>query len=134
MSKNGYFIIDSDLHVAEPSDLWQRYLDPSFRERAPAIVRASPESRVGYYLFEGLRFPDVDRAEQARYVAMSRRMDEATARMRKQGFDASSQLEAMDLEGVDVAVLYPTVALHIPLGVDGVDPQLSAAVCRAYNN
>ena len=31
--KNGLRIIDSDLHVIEPGNLWQAYLDPKFRHR-----------------------------------------------------------------------------------------------------
>ena len=27
--------MDSDMHVIEPVDLWQRYIDPEYRERAP---------------------------------------------------------------------------------------------------
>ena len=29
--------VDGDAHVLEPPDLWQRYLDPGFRERADSI-------------------------------------------------------------------------------------------------
>ena len=33
---NGRFkVLDSDIHIIEPPDLWQRYIDPAFRERAP---------------------------------------------------------------------------------------------------
>ena len=28
-------VADSDLHVMEPPDLWQRYIDPAFRHAAP---------------------------------------------------------------------------------------------------
>src|SRR5471032_113881 len=30
--------IDADGHILEPSDLWERYLEPQFRERALRIV------------------------------------------------------------------------------------------------
>ena len=29
--------VDGDGHVLEPPDLWQRYLEPGFRDRAPTI-------------------------------------------------------------------------------------------------
>ena len=29
--------VDGDGHVLEPPDLWQRYLEPAFRDRAPTI-------------------------------------------------------------------------------------------------
>ncbi len=35
MAKNGFKVMDSDLHVLEPPDLWQRYIDPKFADRAP---------------------------------------------------------------------------------------------------
>ena len=35
MSKNGFRVMDSDMHVIEPEDLWQRYIAPEFKERAP---------------------------------------------------------------------------------------------------
>lgn len=28
---NGFPVIDADRHVMEPSDLWDRYLEPEFR-------------------------------------------------------------------------------------------------------
>ena len=35
MAKSGYKIIDSDMHIMEPPDLWERYIDPQFRSQAP---------------------------------------------------------------------------------------------------
>ena len=35
MSRYDYVIADSDLHVMEPPDLWQRYIDPAFKHAAP---------------------------------------------------------------------------------------------------
>ena len=37
--KNGFKIIDSDMHIMEPLDLWEKYIDPRFKERAPRPVR-----------------------------------------------------------------------------------------------
>ena len=37
--KNGFKIIDSDMHIMEPLDLWERYIDSRFKERAPRAVR-----------------------------------------------------------------------------------------------
>ena len=38
MAKNGFKIIDSDMHIMEPADLWERYIDKKFRDRAPRGV------------------------------------------------------------------------------------------------
>ena len=35
MSSNGLKFMDSDMHVIEPVDLWERYIDPAYKERAP---------------------------------------------------------------------------------------------------
>src|SRR5260370_25993039 len=39
----------------------------------------------------------------------------------------------MEMEGIDIAVLFPTSGLSF-LARDNVDPQFSAAICRAYND
>ena len=33
-----YDVIDADGHILEPLDLWDRYIDPKFRERRPRFV------------------------------------------------------------------------------------------------
>ena len=35
MAKNGFKVLDSDMHCMEPPDLWERYIDPPFKHRAP---------------------------------------------------------------------------------------------------
>ena len=35
MARDGYLIIDSDLHMMEPDDLWARYLDEPYRANPP---------------------------------------------------------------------------------------------------
>ena len=35
MAKDGFRVFDSDMHIMEPPDLWERYIDPEFRDRAP---------------------------------------------------------------------------------------------------
>ena len=29
-------VLDSDIHIIEPADLWQCYIDAAFRDRAPS--------------------------------------------------------------------------------------------------
>ncbi|HEY1432544.1 MAG TPA: hypothetical protein VGF39_13075, partial [Stellaceae bacterium] len=33
-----YNVIDADGHILEPLDLWDKYIDPEFRERRPRFV------------------------------------------------------------------------------------------------
>ena len=30
MAKNGFRVIDSDMHVMEPPELWEKYIDKNF--------------------------------------------------------------------------------------------------------
>jgi len=33
-----YNVIDADGHVLEPPDLWERYIEPKYRDRCPRLV------------------------------------------------------------------------------------------------
>ena len=43
MAREGYLILDSDLHMMEPDDLWARYLDEPYRSstRRVSLARSS---------------------------------------------------------------------------------------------
>jgi predicted TIM-barrel fold metal-dependent hydrolase len=51
----------------------------------------------------------------------------------ERGWTADCQLEAMDVEGIDVAVLFPTRGLSI-LTLPNIEPPFAAAIARAYND
>jgi len=136
VAKQGFRIIDSDMHVIEPHDLWLEYLEPRYRERAPRLAPVPGGSQVTWSS-EGRFYPaftdDPRRAplNQARYDprhAKFRRFDDAMARR----FDAKSQLDAMDVEGIDVAVTFRTIASHV-IADDTLEPDFAAALCRAFN-
>src|ERR671931_2200835 len=33
--KQGFKVMDSDMHIIEPPDLWQCYIEPEFKDQAP---------------------------------------------------------------------------------------------------
>ncbi|MGH9192927.1 MAG: hypothetical protein ACRDZ0_10720, partial [Acidimicrobiales bacterium] len=41
-SLKAHVIADSDLHVMEPPDLWQRYIDPAYAHAAPIGLTEIP--------------------------------------------------------------------------------------------
>src|SRR5262245_54083830 len=53
MAENAIRVIDIDGHVREADDLWERYLEPPFRSRAPKIQRV-PNGQL-LFLLEGNR-------------------------------------------------------------------------------
>jgi len=117
-------------------------MEPRFKDRAPRFEPIKGSTLEGWQ-FEGKVFPALMdrperqhlariRAEKARvrHLAMGRYQDPAED---LRGDDPKAMLQAMDREGIDVAIVFRTRGSHV-LGVDGLDPQLSAAVCRAFNN
>ncbi len=129
--KNGYRIIDSDMHIIEPPEMWDKYIDGEFKDRAPKIVG---NYLVGFYgLMENAMLPTVDAHARERWRGMFRRVGPHLGEHAARGFDAVAQLEAMDREGLDRAVLFPSIGLYV-MGFDGLEPRFAAAICRAYNN
>ena len=110
MAINGYKYIDPDLHVFEPSDLWQRYLEPEYQAQAPVGADVFPNDMC--VMHEGRtisRYGHLALLEQL-YDDMTEE-HERTDRFQayhERGFGPDVQLEAMDEEGIDIAVLYPT--------------------------
>jgi predicted TIM-barrel fold metal-dependent hydrolase/GNAT superfamily N-acetyltransferase len=150
-------VIDCDGHILEPPDLWEKYLEPQYRDRAIRI-------RVGEDGFEYLEIAGkravlprpgqlgtlggmgkrVDEAKQLRERALRGeiphdemrgiRPDPERTYMRGAAFgtmDMAERLELLDREGLAKAILYPTIGLLWEAEL--MDPELSGAYCRAYN-
>src|SRR5437016_14042432 len=117
MSRNGFRVLDSDLHVIEPRDLYERYLDPRYKARAPRPLDAR-QAYVSNWIVDGYGFPrPLGRGRpdaEARANAVLK--DYAAA-----GFGSASQVKAMDGGGLGVAVPFRTAALVCG---DGFDPGL----------
>jgi len=130
MSK-AYPYIDSDSHVLEPSDLWEKYLEPKFRSQMPSTFVAytgeplafTVKVRVGEY---GMPFGPEGSSSPFPGLA-----DIYTDYIRK-GFGPDCYADAMRRVGLDYMVLYPTAGLYF-VSVPKLDPAVAAAYCRAYN-
>ena len=129
--KSGFKIMDSDMHLREPADLWDKYMEPEWRERAPKILSSTARSSA-MVLIEGKILQGYKPSYRGG-IFDATRIDEEIADYRARGFDAKTQLQAMDREGLDVAALYPSIGLGIMMR-DDMDPKLAAAIARAYNN
>ncbi len=53
--KSGLKIMDSDMHLREPADLWDKYMGPEFRDQAPKILSSTARSSA-MVLLEGKSF------------------------------------------------------------------------------
>ena len=135
MAKNGFKVIDSDMHIIEPVDLWQRYIDPGFKGVAP-IGTANSASDLNLIHPDGRLWGRDPLRAMATGRAPGQNSQQVEERYRPhadRGYSNEVQLEAMDIEGIDVAVIYPSRGLHA-LGEPDMDPTLAAAVARAYND
>ena len=127
-----YNVIDADGHVLEPVDIWDKYIDPAYRERAPRIIvdtDGKERLQVGEQVLGSQKGFGVIGAIGSR----DHEVPEETMKYidgRKGGFDPHARIPDMDLDGIDAAFLYPSVGLF-----SGAikEPKLAAAVCRAYN-
>ncbi len=144
--KNGYRILDSDLHIFEPPDLWPKYIDSEFKHLAP-ICHEDHVRDFGITRPAGAAWgkpwtppraftprPDLARAGTDG-LGNGKTFNRDQLRYRHhhdQQWSPQVQLEAMDEEGIDVAMLYPSRGL-LMLGED-MDPRFAAAIARAYND
>jgi len=132
MAQNGFKVMDSDMHVMEPPDLWQRYLDPAFAGRAP--IGTTRHLRDLGVQVEGKIMPRPAHVSSAALASVREKIiKEKYSDVSARNYDNVSQLWAMDKEGLDVAILYPSRGLFV-LAVDGMDPELAAAIAKAYND
>ena len=150
MARDGYLILDSDLHMMEPDDLWARYLDGPHRANPPRFFggqrqqlaqksddKGNADTIMGMEV-QGLAIP-AHAGQQGATVSSRELRRRSRSRhphfqvARAQGFDPASTLTAMDIEGIDVAVMYGTRGRQI-LCHDDLAPDYAAALARAYND
>jgi len=136
MAKNGFKIIDSDMHVMEPPDLWEKYIDKKYRDRAPRGVTSKNVRDLRMAHPDGSEWARTPTAPSPTDTARGRNFEEKQVTFGNdaaRGWTSEVQLEAMDHEGLDIAVLYPTRGLRAMVD-EKLDPPFAAAVARAYND
>ncbi|HZU80982.1 MAG TPA: amidohydrolase family protein [Acidimicrobiales bacterium] len=139
-TKDGWPVADSDMHVMEPADLWQRYIDPAWAHAAPVgLSDIERDMRVRVKNAVLLRLGRTSARPKGR--PWNTDQDTAFAHAEERNWDAKSQAMAMDMEGIDSTVLFPSRGLFVlalqsaeHVGPDGMDPGLSVAIARAYND
>ncbi len=132
MAKDGFLVFDSDMHIMEPPDLWQRYIDDRYKSAAPIGTTSENVRDLG------VRWPDMpDNFRGARGINREGHNYEKNQVLyldhSQRGWDSSCQMEAMEMEGIDVAVMFPSRGLSV-LTRPNLDPGFAAAIARAYND
>jgi uncharacterized protein len=124
-------VVDCDSHVMEPADLWQRYLEPQFRDRAIRIERRDGiehliigEKSVLQGVLAGLGGAHRDPMDLFNGTLGYADGCEPAS------YDPHARVALLDSWKVDCGVLFPTIGI-LPFPTH--DQALASAYCRAYN-
>ena len=129
----GYRVISSDDHIIEPPDLWTSRVETKFKDRVPRIVR-EPHG-VDWWYCDGHKVTSMFSGTQTglRFEAPEDiKVDRDTFEdVRPGGYIPDEHIKDMDIDGVDVSILYPTLGnllYNLP------DSELLTVNCRTYND
>jgi len=130
--------VDADGHILEDKDCWQNYCEAKYKDTALRIKQDSE----GYEFLEIQGRPSrVSRRGSFSNVAsmgqVSREKGNFNPKL-KYGeqiplgaMDAKERVQRLDLEGLDAAIIYPSVDLTWETECEDAD--YAQAMCRAYN-
>ena len=124
-------LISSDSHIYEPPDLWERWIEPKFRDRAPFV--AHEDNTDQWYADGDWKFGDFNltnaglRFENPELLKFEGRYEDVLLG----GLNPHAHVKEMDVDGISAGVLYPSHALSIWGLADG---ELLSACFKAYNS
>jgi len=128
-----YRVISLDNHVYEPPELWTSRVESKFRDRAPRIVRRR-EDDTDWWICDGLKGQGAGAGAQAgrRFEAPEKlKFADKIENLRPGGYLPEEHVKDMDLDGIDVSIVFPTVGLLL---YSVPDSELLTALFRAYND
>jgi len=129
--------VDADGHILEPADLWDRYIEAKYKPRALRL-RTNPQG-VEYLELDGRPSKLFGAGRFGAFGSMGETRDterrlEPSSYGRSAPFgavDAKERRERIEAEGLDAAIIYPTLSLIYETEMN--DPELVQACTRAYN-
>src|SRR5262245_55411291 len=136
-----FVVFDSDSHVVEPRDVWEKYLEPEYRVLGKHALWREDGKTNSYLKVNGEMFRDTMNPNIPRHAIWRPGMtwdaigelDPHTRHAMNEGvWDPQARLRDMDAMGVDQTLLYPTwfaEGFHLVH-----DPDVAYALARAYNN
>jgi predicted TIM-barrel fold metal-dependent hydrolase len=131
-------VVDADGHVLEPPDVWERYLDPAWRDRAIRVRRGTDGRDV--LVVDGRPAALTTPEMLGGFGGMGKSLDELAAASMSGRYaenapaaatDATARLRLLDADGISHAVLYPSLGLQWE--AEAPDGAYALAHCRAYN-
>jgi predicted TIM-barrel fold metal-dependent hydrolase len=127
---NGFKVIDSDAHHHEPQYLWDRYVEPAYKDRVPRVIGMqrnffvyAPDDKLFNVLERGAPIP----AHHDKWMA------DKYGEAYDKWWSPEMRLKDMDRYGWDIQVILSTNANRI-METAVKDPGAGAAMARAYHN
>ena len=126
-----YKVVSSDSHVFEPGNLWTERAEAKFKDRAPRIQRFEDGE---YWVCDGNKVVGLGAGAQAgkRFEEPEKMtLGDESENLRPGGWIPEEHIKDMDIDGIDVGIVYPTVGLllySIP------DSELLTSIFRNYND
>ena len=125
-------VVDSDGHVLEPADTWERYIDPAFRDRAIRIARDDTglerlffDNKPMELLRGNLGTLGGIELEPGQLGSLTREYTYAEGSP-PGSYDPAERIKVLDAEGIDRVLLYPTIGICWEGNVD--DPALASCL------
>lgn len=141
MNKKNFAVIDTDSHVVETPELWEKYLEPEYRTLGKHALWREDGKFGNYLKVNGKIFRDKLNSNIPRHAIWKPGMtwdkvgelDPETRHPATPGAsNPQARLKDMDAMGVDATFMYPTwfaEGFHLV-----EDPDVAYALARAYNN
>ena len=128
---SSYRVISSDNHVVEPVDLWTSRTDSKFKDRVP---RVESFEHGDWWVCDGMKVMTITTGTQTglRFEEPEKLSNEARVEdLRPGGYIPEEHVKDMDIDGIDVSIVYPTAGL----GLYSVpDSGLLTSIFKTYND
>ena len=129
-----YEIVSADSHIIEPPDLWEKWLTPEFRKRAPKLVK-DEEGGDAWDFHDGGKPMTIGLVTKTRGKTYEElRWGGSRYDTINQGcFEATSRVKEMQEDGVQLEVIYPPQRTMRHFMLDE-DKEFHLAGVQAYND
>ena len=140
-TRKDFEVFDSDSHVVEPRELWEKYLDPAYRVLGKHALWREEGQFDSYLKVNGQVFRDSGNPNIPRHAIWKPGMTwdsvgeldpDIRHPMSEGAWDPRARLRDMDAMGIDQTFVYPTwfaEGFHLV-----EDPDVAYALARAYND
>jgi uncharacterized protein len=129
--------VDADGHILEPADLWEKYIESKYK---PLAVRIKHDDKGVQYVeiagkpskfMHGPMLGTLAAMGQVDRHHLPQRKLEYGAEVPLGAMDPKDRVRRLDAEGLDAALIYPTLGLMYE--TETTDADLMQACTRAYN-